>query len=63
MYCEISIKELKKKLEKYNDDDVLVSSTNSNDLSVKLVKRIDGVSNFEDSETLFESKINYEYLK
>jgi len=63
MYCEISIKELKKKIEKYNDDDVLVSSTNSNDLSVKLVKRIDGVTNFEDSETLFESKINYEYLK
>ena len=63
MYCEISIKDLKQKIEKYNDDDILVADTRSNDLSVKLVKIKDGVPDFDDTETLYKSKINYEYLK
>lgn len=63
MYCEIPIKELKEKIEKYSDDDVFVADTRSNDLSVKLVKIKDGIPNFDNTETLYKSKINYEYLK
>ena len=63
MYCEISIKDLKQKIEKYNDDDILVADTRSNDLSVKLVKIKDGVPDFDNTEILYKSKINYEYLK
>lgn len=63
MYCEISIKDLKQKIEKYNDDDILIADTSSNDLSVKLVKIKDGVPDFDNTETLYKSKINYEYLK
>lgn len=63
MYYEIPIKELKQKIEKYSDDDILVADTRSNDLSVKLVKTKDGIPDFDNTETLYKSEINYEYLK